>query len=233
MSIDLRLPNITANTDSGKINQLQSYVYQLVEQLNWAINIVNDGNTVAQTDSIEQVGNASSEDEAVKNFQSIKSLIIKSADIVNAYYDVLKTQFDGQYLAQSDFGIYQQETSQLITQNSTEIMQQFTDYQELRSEVSSILESNAWIRTGLLDYKEDGTPIYGMEIGQKTDADGEERFNKYSRFTSEGTYFYLPGSTVPVAWMTGTKLFINRMHVVSSVQLGDYLIDCTDGIVFS
>ena len=43
MSIDIRLPNITATTDAGKIQQMQSYMFQLVEQLNYAMKTVEGG----------------------------------------------------------------------------------------------------------------------------------------------------------------------------------------------
>lgn len=232
MSIDIRLPSITANTDAGRLNQLQSYVYQLVEQLNWAINLVNDSASIAAVEKTI-LSAEPSEEEVVKNFQSMKSLIIKSADIVNAYYDMLTTRFEGLYVSESDFGTYQQQTEQTITQTSTEVRQNFTEFQELKSEIGSIVDSQAWVRTGLLDYKTDGTPIYGMEIGQKTVVDGDETFDKFSRFTAEGTYFYLPGSKTPVAWMTGTKLFINNLHVVNSVQLGSFFVSCSNGLNIS
>ena len=43
MSINLRLPNITDPTADGKIRQIQSYLYQTIEQLNWALNTLESG----------------------------------------------------------------------------------------------------------------------------------------------------------------------------------------------
>ena len=40
MSIDIRLPNINARTDSEKISQLSKYLYQLTEQLNFSLNTI-------------------------------------------------------------------------------------------------------------------------------------------------------------------------------------------------
>ena len=37
MGLDIRLPNITATTDAGKLEQIRSYLYQFAEQLNWAL----------------------------------------------------------------------------------------------------------------------------------------------------------------------------------------------------
>ena len=48
MSVDIRLPNITAATAEGQMAEMQSYMYQLVQQLNWALNTIGEaqnGNT--------------------------------------------------------------------------------------------------------------------------------------------------------------------------------------------
>jgi hypothetical protein len=44
MSFDIKLPNISSQTESGKIEQIKSYLYQLAEQLKWALNSIESGN---------------------------------------------------------------------------------------------------------------------------------------------------------------------------------------------
>ena len=83
-NIDIRLPNITAATPDGQMKQMQSYMHQLVQQLNWALNTIDEavaGNTssVVMSKQSEDI----SPEEAANAFNSIKSLIIKSADIGN------------------------------------------------------------------------------------------------------------------------------------------------------
>lgn len=41
-SVDIKVPSITAPTDAGKIEQIRRYLYQLADQLNWALNLPND-----------------------------------------------------------------------------------------------------------------------------------------------------------------------------------------------
>ena len=36
MSGNIRFPNITGGTDTAKLVQIQSYLHQLVQELNWA-----------------------------------------------------------------------------------------------------------------------------------------------------------------------------------------------------
>ena len=119
MSFDIRLPNITASTEAGKIQQMQSYMYQLVEQLNWALNTVESVQTGNTSPSlVYQQREPSTPQEAESTFNSIKSLIIKSADIVKAYETTIFENFNGKYFADSDFGTYLEETSREIEENS-------------------------------------------------------------------------------------------------------------------
>ena len=41
--IDIRLPNITADTEAEQIAQIKSYLHQLVQQLNWALSVLESG----------------------------------------------------------------------------------------------------------------------------------------------------------------------------------------------
>lgn len=47
MSINIRFPNITAKTEAGQIEQIKSYLYQLVQQLNWVLATLESGTSAA------------------------------------------------------------------------------------------------------------------------------------------------------------------------------------------
>lgn len=238
-NIDIRIPNIATDAPpSQQMAQMRSYMYQLVEQLNWALNAIqgaqNGERAEVVVDGVDVGDDITQANETT--FNSIKGLIIKSADIVNAYYEELKERYDGEYVAQSDFGTYQQQVAQEITQNAEGISQLFTNVQSIESNVTSIesevIASKAWINSGLLGYDEGGSPIYGVEVGQRTTVGGVESFNKYARFTASGIYFYLPGATNAVAWMTGTKLYITNAEITNSLKLGHYIVDLSHGVTF-
>ena len=110
MSIDIRFPNITATTEAGKLQQMQSYMHQLVEQLNWALNNIDitGGGSNANLVKTSSASPTTQNDDPISNFNSIKGLIIKSADIINAYYDKIDSllKLSGYYMAQSDFGTF-------------------------------------------------------------------------------------------------------------------------------
>ena len=219
MSLDIRLPNITATTEAGKLQQVQSYLFQLVEQLNFALKSVESAagsNVVLETASST---GANRDQEAQASFNSIKALIIKSADIVNAYYDVITEKLSGEYVAESEFGSYREtteQTSTLVEQNFRSVQQIITDLEGIQHK---LIEVDAHINSGVLYFDEDGVPVYGLEIGQRTQIDDVEVFNKYARFTAEKLSFY-DHNGHEVAYVSDKKLFITHIEVTGSFAIG-------------
>ena len=227
MAIDLRLPKISSPTAEGQLQQLSSYLYQLVGDLNWALNSVQaaeqgDYSAVVYEAAKQAISDLSPQD----TFDSIKALIIKSADIVEAYQEKMQLDFDGIYTAQSDFGNYQEVTNQQLTLQSNMIEQNYTQIELIDEQLRN---TNAWIRTGELD-----SGVFGMEVGEHTTVGGVETYNKYARFTANGIYFYLPEVSEAVAWMTGNKLYITNAQITNSLNLGGYdiAVDQNGGINF-
>lgn len=225
MGLELRLPNITGMTEREQISQVKSYLYQLVGQLQWALNNIETTTTNATTNTQKQGSMPLSKGDSKASFDSIKSLIIKSADIVDAYYEEINSRLVGEYVAQSDFGTFSEDTEQAISETSTEIERAFKSLQEIITDIESIefnlVEVNANIRTGLLYYDE-GVPVYGLEIGQKNTIDGVETFNKYARFTSDRLSFYDQNDT-EVAYISDYKLYIRNVEITGSYKIGGFV----------
>ena len=238
MSIDIRLPNINSATEQGQLSQMRSYLYQLVEQLNWALNTVQDGavQTVVQPmTSPTASGTAAAEQEAQDTFNSIKSLIIKSADIVNAYYETMRLRMDGEYVAESDFGVYRRTTAAELSATIDSVNQLYTDLQSVEETADGAYDSvravTANIKTGLLYTNESGVPVYGLEVGQRNVENGVESFRKYARFTANRLSFYDQNDT-EVAYISDYKLFITQAQITGSITLGRYVADMSDGLAF-
>lgn len=238
MSIDIRLPNINSATEQGQLTQMRSYLYQLVEQLNWALNTVQDGavQTVVQPMTAPTAsGTAAAEQEAQDTFNSIKSLIIKSADIVNAYYETMRLRMDGEYVAESDFGVYRRTTAAELSATIDSVNQLYTDLQSVEETANGAYDSvravTANIKTGLLYTNESGVPVYGLEVGQRNVENGVESFRKYARFTANRLSFYDQNDT-EVAYISDYKLFITQAQINGSITLGRYVADMSDGLAF-
>ena len=223
---NIRIPYINGGSTEQQLYQVKNYLYQLVEQLNFALNSIETTSTTAGT-TVAASSPAQKENEAISTFNSIKSLIIKSADIVNAYYEVITKRLEGLYVSKSDFGVYMEETSNDIIANSESINQNYTNIQQIITDIKTLqystIEVNANIKTGLLYYEQEtGIPVYGLEIGQRTEIDGVEVFNKYARFTSDRLSFYDQNDN-EVAYISDNKLFIKHVEVTGSFTLSGFV----------
>ena len=229
MAVDLRLPNIKGDTPEAQLASLKSYIYQLVEQLNWALNLTEDSAAVVKSEE------SAKEESPRDTFNSVKSLIIKSSDIVEAYTEQMSKTFDGRYVAESDFGTFSEETRSAIEANASGIEQVYTDVQTISGtvdgigdEVQSVLAN---IKTGILYYDEAGAPVYGLEIGQRSTVDGVETFRKYARFVSNRLSFF-DQNDAEVAYISDYKLYITSAQVLTGLTVGRYLLDTSDGLAF-
>ena len=222
MGLDLRLPNITGVTEREQLSQIKSYLYQLAQQLQWALSTVETSSTPNQVASQKVIVQAQAKNAEV-DFNSLKALIIKSADIVDAYYDEISDRLTGLYVASSDFGTYIQETDAQIKKTSTDITQNYSNIQKILTDIEnlsfSFAESQAHIKSGILYYDDKGLPVYGLEIGQTNTVDGEEVFNKYARFTSGRLSFYDINDT-EVAYISDYKLYICNVEITNSYKIG-------------
>ena len=236
MSVELRFPNITATNTEGQVAQMQSYMHQLVQQLNWALSTID---SASNGDTSNLVINSPKTDvspeEAENTFNSIKALIIKSADIVKAYEDTLKETFNGSYVAQSDFGTYLQNTQLTIETDSKTISEYFKNVQEITGDLEAELkDQNAYIKRGWLDTDKDGNDIIGIEIGETTE-DGV--FHKCARFTTDKLSFYSNGGK-EIAYIgqkdgEGCLYVVGWVAFLGDVQMGDYYLDTSDGLAFT
>ena len=220
--IEIRYPNITAQTEREQLLQMKSYLYQLVEQLQYALNNFGSSSGYVVAESQKNTAPAVNVD-ASTTFSSIKSLIIKSADIVQAYYDVIKSKLHGEYASQSDFGTFTEQTEMTLTQSSKDITQAFTDIQKIVTDIQtisfSLAEVDAHIRTGVLYYDDNDLPVYGVEVGQENTIDGVKVFRKYARFISDRLSFYDQNDT-EVAYISDHKLYISDVDVIASFKIG-------------
>ena len=232
---DIPLPRIQDADAQTQMAQMRSYLYQMVEQLNFVLNSLSRETTEILTVTETKDAVKDKAQEAYDNFNEIKSLIIKSADIVNSYYDQMQTRLSGDYVAQSEFGTYRSETQNTINANSDGITQLFENMQAIESGVSEITDNVrtvlANIKTGLLYTDEHGNPVYGLEVGQRNIEDGVETFHKYARFTSNRLSFY-DQNDMEVAYISDYKLYITQAQITGSITVGRYVLDTSNGLAF-
>lgn len=224
--MDLRYPKITGTSEAAQLVQLKSYLHQLVDQLNMALKDMGGGAAESYADAIKKAADAAKKNsDPVASFNSVKALIIKSADIVAAYYDEISYRLTGMYVAKSDFGDYTEQTALDIQTNADGVSQLYNNVQVITSRMDEVesqsRETRAHINSGVLYYAADGTPVYGLEIGQRNTVGGVETFNKFARFTADRLSFYDQNAN-EVAYISDKNLYITNVQVTGSFTLGGF-----------
>ena len=236
--MSIPLPRQITGSGQEQLRQIQSYLFRLSQELELALGTVDKQlltlrDTAAQTERTVQAVSESQNPKA--QFSSLKALIIKSADIVNAYYEEISRKLSGEYVAQSDFGTFRQETRQEIRENSQEITRAFSNMQVIEDTLAelngAVTQVNAWIKTGKLGEDENSVPIYGVEIGQQTEKDGIVAFQKFARLLADRLSFF-DRNGLEVSYIGEESMHITRAEVsvlaagdasAGKLQMGEYL----------
>lgn len=233
--MDYRLPAITPGKPEETLRQLQKYLFQLVQEMNanqQSMQLAQRNTQLATQNAVKAMQKTPKE-----TFLSIRDLIIKSADIVEAYQEKMEISLDGRYVAQSDFGTYAEQTSARMEANSQGITQVYQNQRTLETSVAGLgaeigqvsqnqqgtaadvaaLEAqsrqmSAYIRTGFLYEEADGTQRYGVEIGEEAERDGSFAFRKFARLTSDRLSFF-DQNEIEVAYVSDRKLYITAAQV--------------------
>ena len=232
------LPSLQGSTPGQQVQSLHRYLLQLVRQLN----------RTAQSLPVQvSAPQLSVQQQAEASFAGIKGLIIQSAEIVESYAQQIARRLEGQYVAQSDFGRYTQQMSAQITETAQALEAEFAQIRSLQSKLPGIddylVQVHAHLQAGqlftageessamleaLAEPLPDGTPVYGLEIGQSVSGG----FQKHARFTPYGMAFY-DENGVEAAYITDRRLYIPEAKIVLSLEMGGFQMqtDALGGIV--
>ena len=250
--MDFRYPNITATTEAGQLEQLKTYLFQLTNQLNYAIKTTEDTDTSItplQASSGGEQGVSKEDKEKADTFYAIKDFIINSADIIEAYSEEITKRLKGVYVAESDFGTYKEETDAVIQANSTNITTAFSKTETIESyldfnegnkpvkdadgnvePISEFRKNDFYLKTGWL-YNDGSKEVGGIEIGQMTNRNGTVTDVSFARFTPERLSFY-DSNGVELAYFGNLKLNITNARIEQVLELNKYKIDTSNGIAF-
>lgn len=233
MSVTFSPPNITGSTPEAQLKSMQSWMFQLTEQLQYALNNLDTSNFseggVAQI--VKSAETNESKEKIQSEFEGLKSIIIKTADTVKANYEEITESLESDYLAVSDFGEYSETNKAEIFKTASGMTQYFNRVESVEANVdrvdtsfqSYVKETNAYIRTGWLDQLD----TYGVEIGEERvehDDEGKETisFNRYATWTSSELAFWQNG--VKLGYFKGDSLFVN-----GAIRIKNWAIDPSNG----
>lgn len=237
--VDISLPNINGRTDSEQLAQIKNYLYQIIPQLQLALNngVLSGGSYVVPEQS-KAFGSGTQIESPTSNFNELKSLIIKSADFVESMYAEISglIEASNRYVAKSEFGTFEEETNNALFADGTGLTQIIKSNQTIYDENGNVRTGvvvNGSVYSGIIEYASTGEAIVGIEIGQSTKVNGQETFNKFARFTADRLSFY-DANSVEVAYISDYKLVITNAWVKEDLEIGNddsrFIFDASDGL---
>ena len=224
-----------------------SYLYQLADQLNAALTSIDAENLApALRTSVEESGTQSVKERLKTESDTLKSLIIKTADKVRSETDTIISELKSEYVAESEFGTYKLQASQQMTDTAIstlktyKLVENMTAEEGMTSFAKYMNQRNGSIKVGWLD---DDLKVFGVAIGQENldEVPEEKNGEKVTRiigkacawFTADGIRLFDASgdNQYEVAYMTKNKLFIRKAEIVDTMVMGNVQAKIIDGQV--
>lgn len=233
------MPAYPSGTVEQQVLQQYSYLFQMAQQLNLALEAAESSRMAA----VQAAGKSRAAQGTEQEYQNLKSLIIKTADTVQRRMDQLSARLEGEYVASSEFGSYVEKLSAYIEAHPDALTQYYSFCSDLQGDVDAVdaafgsyeAGTEGYIRTGVV-YYEGALPVYGVAVGQNlttTLVDGVETVaqNDFrATFTAKRLSFWQ--DSTEVAYVSDNRLYIRDITVLDSVTLGGWKLASENGLAF-
>ena len=223
-------PPVLQGDERTQLTQLKNYLFTMSNKLNEALMSISVEEVSARAVQQIRAANASGESAAEKTdaYQTLKSMIIKTATIVRTEMDEISTQLNTYREAVSEeFGTLEQRITADISATAEGIIQSYHFDEQitgLQDETESFRKQiEGYIYCGILDTN---TGKVGIAIGEGVtayDANGNAYLNdnaKTATFTSDRLSFFQGG--VELAYFSSGKFYITNGEVTNSLQIGNF-----------
>jgi len=248
------MPPQLSGAPEQQIAALRDWMFQRVKELDVIVSAEADKVTVTKDGSGRTVI-TNGDEAAIRNLASdLKSLILKTANEVEAYADKKVETFSSEYVARSEFGVFQQtvqatmETTAQGVEENYDLIQSVT--QDLNTLSSHYEEIRGQVVRGIVQDPE-YTPgselhpteyVVGIAIAQDIQVSSEAEPGDGNNPNDGHTYYYLnSGQTFGLYTSTGWQFWINglkvgwyssldgNLHVASikiekTIQMGDWIL---------
>lgn len=233
-------PPATSGNATRDIMAMRSYLYRMNENLQLALSSLTAEN-FSSTGLSQVRGDAAAKEKAQaqeQEYLALRSLIIKTADTVQAEIEELEAELHGEYVALSDFGAYQESVSNEISATATGIVQSYGYDAQLHAlELAQAsfetyqVTTEQYIKSGLL-YYDGAVPRYGVAVGENlttVTVDGQEVLSRQglcATFTSDRLSFWMGGTEV--AYVSNEQLHITAAEI-DQIDMGNWRISHSGG----
>jgi len=209
MAVRIDTPPTLAGDEKKQLEQLWSYLYQLSENINSNLEGIGSNEL---TDSERKTMKAiigEGEKQGLSEMESLKSLIIKTADFVQTSMQEYRLNLLGSTVDSGQFGRYVRNTGLNVVVNPEGITQNYSFEEVVQGLKEFSVNAKNYIKTGLLRTV-NSIPVYGVAIGKDVvtfSRDGTETYNdgnKVAELTADELSFWQ--NSVKIASYTGSKI---------------------------
>ena len=217
-------PPALQGKEENQLRQIYMYLNAMSDKLNTALMDVTIEQMAPQTRQV--ITNQA--EVSQKNYDSLKSMIVKTAEIVRHEMDEIRVRLEDNYTAlSSQFGEYERNLTSTITATANGILQDY-QFQERITGLENDTESfqrqiNQYIFSGLISE----SPVrYGIAIGENVtayDQDGNPYLNtnqKTATFTMDELAFW-QGET-KLAWFASRVMHIDNAEIENTMKMGNH-----------
>ena len=239
----ISMPPYPTGTAAQIAARQYSYLFQMAQQLNLALEALESGAAVQGQGGVQQSPAGNAVADLQQQYETLRTQIIKTAEQVEKTTQSLTAQLKEEYVAQSEFGTYVQRLSAYLEANPDALTQYYGFCGDLQANVAAVdaafnhyrVDTQGYIRTGIVSYDGD-TPVYGVAVGQNLttrQVDGEtvvEQNNFRAVFTSRRLGFWQDDTEI--AYLSDNRLYITDITVLSGLNVGKWRMDSTAGLAF-
>ena len=242
------MPASPAGSLRQQVMQQYAYLFQMAQQLNLALEQLEqaESGTVWAAGAASGGGAAGGTKLAAadRQYQKLRSMIVKTADQVRHTREELTARLQEEYVAVSDFGSYVASLSAYLEANPEAVTQYYSFFSDLKADVEAVdaafrhykVDTEGYIRTGIVSY-DGAVPVYGVAVGQDLvcrEVDGEqvvEQNNFRAVFTATRLSFWQDATEV--AYVSNNRLYITNITVLGGIAIGDWSVEAAEsGLAF-
>lgn len=251
MKAKLMPPQLSGSPEQ-QIAALRDWMFQRVKELDVIVSAETENVTVKKDGSGRTVISKGDDTQIRSMASDLKSLILKTANEVEAYADRKMESFSSEYVARSDFGVYQQTVQATMETTAQGVAENYDLIQSVSSNVNDLFDSYEEIRgqvvRGIVQDPEysPGSELHpteyvvGIAIAQNIQVsseadpgdapdDGHTYYylnsgQTFGLYTSTGWQFWING--LKVGWYSSLdgNLHVASMKIEKTIQMGEWVL---------
>ena len=206
----IETPPTLAGNEQAQLQQIWAYLYSLSQAINNNLEGIGSNElTDAERTSMQAIIGKTSAEQGLSEMDTLKSLIIKTANFVQNSLMEYRLNLIGDTVASGTFGRYVRHTGLDVAVTPTGITQNYTFEEVVQGLKEFSINAKNYIKTGLLRTV-NNIPVYGVAIGKDVvtfSQDGTETYNdgnKVAELTADELSFWQ--NNIKIASYTGTGI---------------------------